>query len=117
MCRRAGPPAGAPARGLRFNAPVGAWDRRDFRYTFTTAPGSSGTLTQTLSFADAKAAVNRAFATWSKVDAQLRFTEVALNKNPDVIVEWVPFDHSQQAKDDTNGGWELPERLPRSMTR
>ena len=97
------------SRGLRFNTPVGAWDRRDFRNTFTTAPGSSGTLTQTLSFADAKAAVNRAFATWSKVDVQLRFTEVALNKNPDVIIEWVPFDHSQQAKDDTNGGWELPD--------
>lgn len=104
-------PAGQAGR-VRFNTPVGAWDRRDFRYAFTTAPGSSGTLSQTLTFDDAKASVRRAFDTWSRVDTQLRFKEVKPNEKPDVIVEWVPVDHSQQARDDTSGAWELPDDTP-----
>jgi hypothetical protein len=107
-----GTPDRRPAGRLRFNTPAGAWDRRDFRYTFTTAPGSSGTLTQTLSFADAKAAVRRAFDTWSRVDTRLRFKEVQPDEDPDVFVEWVPVDHGQQAKDDTNGAWLLPDDAP-----
>src|SRR5688572_23009074 len=60
----------------RFNPEGGSWDRRSFRYAFSTGPGSSGTLTQTLSFADAKAAVTRAFTTWStQGGVELHFAE------------------------------------------
>jgi YVTN family beta-propeller protein len=78
----------------RFVANQGGWDKRDLTYAFTTMPGSSG-ATQTISDDDAKAAVRRAFATWEGAGVELRFAEVGRNDNPDIVVEWVPADHSQ----------------------
>jgi hypothetical protein len=95
-----------PSLPGRFDTTGGSWDRRTFTYAFSTGPGSSGTLPQTLSFTDAKKAVTRAFTTWStQGGVLLDFEEVGLNDDPHIIVEWVPVDHSEEAKAQTNGAW------------
>jgi YVTN family beta-propeller protein len=86
-----------------------AWDRRTFRYAFSTPPGSSGTRPQTMTVKEVSDALRLACDEWSTVDVQLGFEEVGLPDNPDIIIEFVPNDHSEQAKQDTSGAWLLPD--------
>src|SRR6266542_2442927 len=66
-----------PAR-MGFKLESLAWDRRTFRYAFSTPPGSSGTRPQTMTVKEVSDAVRLACDEWSKVDVQLGFEEVGL---------------------------------------
>jgi hypothetical protein len=66
-----------------------AWDKTQLTFAFDTGTndiGGSGEFQ----------AVRNAFQTWAQV-VQLTFTEVALNANPDIVIDWRPAndpDHS-----------------------
>jgi hypothetical protein len=83
---------------MGFKLESAAWDRRTFGYAFSTPPGSSGTQPQTLTAQEVRDAVKLACDEWSTVNVELGFEEVALEDNPHIIIEFVPDNHSEQAK-------------------
>ena len=69
---------------------AGPWNKRSLKYAF-------GTLSNDVTAAVARAAVRRAFDTWTNCGCSLTFTEVASNQTHDIFVEWRPSndpDHS-----------------------
>ncbi len=58
-----------------------AWDHRNLRF-------SIGPLSADVTNAQARAALAAAMATWAAAGVRLTFTEVAMNQNPDFIVDW-----------------------------
>jgi hypothetical protein len=42
-------------------------------------------------------------------DVQLGFTQVGLDENPHVIIEWGPKVHTQEVKEDTDGTWVMSD--------
>lgn len=95
---------------IMFKADLGDWDKRDFIYAFNpkTAPSTSNP-NQTLSFEDARAAVKRAFNTWSKATdlsnnpIGLRFVELPEGQDlmdADFLIEWVPAKHDETVEGD-----------------
>ena len=93
-----------PSSPLHFLT-FGFWDRRDFTYAFGNGPGVTSNPpgpTQTLPASVARAAVERAFATWSKATSpdgkpiQLRFKPAKPGETPDIFVEWRPESDTHQ---------------------
>ena len=93
-----------PSSPLHFLT-FGFWDRRDFTYAFGNGPGVTSNPpgpTQTLPASIARAAVERAFTTWSKATSpdgkpiQLRFKPAKPGETPDIFVEWRPESDTHQ---------------------
>ena len=120
------PVCGTPSRGgtSRFVKVVTAWPTRALTYAYadpTNGPGSSPSprppaVTQTLSIADARAAVRRALDTWEAQEGEdpdtgqthnlgLRFTEVSIDADPapNIVIAWRPFPCEHQDNGDSYG--------------
>ena len=77
--RRCGFPDINPSSGLAFSTTC-AWGQDALTYAFSAD-------TADVTAADARAAVRRAFATWSAA-VQIAFREVATTENPDIQISW-----------------------------
>ncbi len=88
-----------PRSPLEFNIdPILPWDRRDFTYAFGAMPGATNSSSppQMLSPQAAQAAVRRALRTWEQAGVELRFREVSVDQDPDIVIEWLTAIHADQ---------------------
>jgi hypothetical protein len=72
---------GIPDAGPLDFAAIGPFDRRELRFAY-------GPLSAQIADGTVRDCVRRAFDTWSLAGASLTFIEVAVNDNPDIVIEW-----------------------------